>query len=66
MICTQLRKKSAEEKQIAKEGSNWDPPDHEATALPFALQNLHGEVDSSRALIRNTKRYTHGIQRVHV
>ena len=35
-----------------KEGWNWDPPGHEATALPFALQHLRGEVDSSRALIR--------------
>ena len=50
---------------MSKEGSNWG---HEATALPFALT---GEVDSSRALIRNTKRCTQGTYlaiygRVHV
>ena len=30
-------------KKFAKEGSNWDPPDHAAKALPFALQNLYVE-----------------------
>ena len=39
------------QKKIAKEG---DPPGHEATALPFALQHLCGEVDSSRALIKRS------------
>ena len=42
------QKKISGRKQIAKEGSNWGPCGHEATALPlnFALQHLRGEVDS--------------------
>ena len=37
-------KNQQKKKTFAKEDSNWDPPGQEAT---FALQHLHGEVDSS-------------------
>ena len=64
MICSQ--KMISRRKKIAKEGSNWGPCCHEATVLPFALQHLRGEVDSSIRLLYGIPSGIHGLRRVYV